>query len=184
VNRKCRIVAIKGEIARTKNHLHHKLMSVTVNLRHLENKNVQLEGEVPANELDLNAVDELIHANEPLRYEIEVERNGPSLLVHGKVNITLDCECSRCLRPFKLDVNLDPYDALIALEGEDKVPIDNDVVDLTPHLREDILLAFPQHPLCEAECDRLPQMIESKPSGNAAEGQKSAWDELNKLKFK
>ena len=34
------------------------------------------------------------------------------------------------------------------LEGEEKANVINDLVDLTPYLREDIVLAFPQHPLC------------------------------------
>jgi uncharacterized protein len=159
-------------------------MPVTVNLRHLENKNVQLEGELSPQELEFENIDEMIHSNQPLQYDLEVEQNGKNLLVHGKLGLTLDCECVRCLRPFRFQVELDPYDALIPLEGEDAARVDNDLVDLTPYLREDILLAFPQHPLCEAECDRLPQVSESKQSGNSAQGQKSAWDELNKLKLK
>ena len=159
-------------------------MPATVNLRHLEEKNVRIEGEISARELDLEHADEMIKAEQPLLYELDVERKGPSLLVHGKLHLTLDCECVRCLRPFEHQVDLDPYDALIPLEGEERVPVDNDIVDLTPYLREDIFLAFPQHPLCEAECDGLPQLAESKQSGDSSQGQKSAWDELNKLKFK
>ena len=159
-------------------------MPIQVNLRHLEDKNVQLEGEISARELELDNIDEMIHTNQPLKYDLEVEKNGPSLLINGSVNMTLDCECVRCLKPFQYNVSLDPYDLMVPLEGEDKAKIDNDLVDLTPYLREDTLLAFPQHPLCEAECDRLPPVKESKTAGNSAQGQKSAWDELNKLKLK
>ncbi len=35
------------------------------------------------------------------------------------------------------------------------VPIKNDCVDLTPWVREDILLGFPQHPLCRPDCGGL-----------------------------
>ena len=158
-------------------------MPVTVNLRHLERKTVQLNGEVSPSELELDKIDEMIKANEPLRYDLEVEQNGQNLLVQGRARIVLDCECVRCLRPFKLPVDLDPYSALVPLEGEDKVKVDNDLVDLTPYLREDTLLALPQHPLCEAECDRLPQVKPGMHSGNSAQTDKSAWDALNKLKF-
>lgn len=159
-------------------------MPVTVNVRHLENKNVHLEGELRPEELDLEPLDEMVHANEPLNYDLEIEQNGANLLIHGELHLTLDCECVRCLRPFEYAIDIEPYDALVPLEGEDKAVVNNDVVDLTPYLREDILLAFPQHPLCEAECDRLPPSSESKHSGTSAQGEKSAWDELNKLKLK
>lgn len=159
-------------------------MPVLVNLRHLEDKNVELEGELSPKELDLENIDEMIHANQPLRYDLEVEKNGSNLLVSGSLEMTLDCECVRCLKPFQYNVSVDPYDLLVPLEGEDKAKVDNDLVDLTPYLREDTVLAFPQHPLCEAECDRLPPIKENKQAGTSAQGQKSAWDELNKLKLK
>ena len=158
-------------------------MPVKVNLRHLEDKNVELEGELTPEELKFQDIDEMIKVNEPLQYDIEVEHTGPNLLIHGQIAMTLDCECVRCLRPFKYEINLDPYDLLVPLEGEDKAPVDNDLVDLTPYLREDTLLAFPQHPLCETECDRLPPLKETKQAASSAQGQKSAWDELNKLKL-
>jgi uncharacterized protein len=65
------------------------------------------------------------------------------------------------------------------------VTISNDVVDLTPYIREDIVLAFPQHPLCKPDC----QGLENPRKGSAADAQheseltSSAWSELNKLKF-
>jgi uncharacterized protein len=159
-------------------------MPVTVNLRHLEEKNVQLEGEFSSEELEFVKPDEMIETNDPIEYNLEVEKSGNNLLVNGDLHLTLDCQCVRCLRPFKYQIDLDPYEALIPLEGEDAAPISNDLVDLTPYLREDILLAFPQHPLCEADCDRVPELKTFKNSSTSAQGQKSAWDELNKLKLK
>ena len=161
-----------------------KIMPVQVNLRHLEDKNVQLEGEISPQELGFEDVDEMIRTNHPLNYDLEVEKNGTNLLINGILEMTLDCECVRCLKPFQYNVSLDPYELMVPLEGEDKATVDNDIVDLTSYIREDTLLAFPQHPLCEAECDRLPPVKESKPAGSSAQGQKSAWDELNKLKLK
>jgi uncharacterized metal-binding protein YceD (DUF177 family) len=65
--------------------------------------------------------------------------------------------------------------------------INNDCVDLTPYVREDILLAFPQHPLCDPECGGLPDASAGKTSDVGGKGKteavSSAWAELNKLKF-
>lgn len=159
-------------------------MAVTVNLRHLENdKKVLLEGEVSAAELDVLEVDEMIHPNAPLLYELEVERSGKNLLLTGELKMKLDCECVRCLKPFQHEVRLEAYQGVVPLEGEEAARVENDMVDLTPYLREDILLAFPHHPVCAAECDRLPSSQIREEPGGSAQGKESAWDELNKLKF-
>jgi uncharacterized metal-binding protein YceD (DUF177 family) len=59
-------------------------------------------------------------------------------------------------------------------------------VDLKPVVREDILLDFPRHPLCNADCRGLPESSvgKSQRSGkDSAKAGSSAWAELNKLKL-
>jgi uncharacterized metal-binding protein YceD (DUF177 family) len=77
---------------------------------------------------------------------------------------------------------------LLALEGEEKVSVNHDCIDLTPSVREDILLGFPQHPLCKAECAGLSKKAigKTKKTGGAGKSKEvlPAWAELNKLKFK
>jgi len=67
------------------------------------------------------------------------------------------------------------------------VPVLNDCVDLTPSVREDILLEFPQHPLCDRECRGLLNASVGKREKTDNTGQNeadiSAWAELNKLKL-
>src|SRR5690349_1671869 len=159
-------------------------MPITVNLRHLEKKELHLTGEISARELEIDNVDEVVHTQTPLTYDLNIEQNGPNLLVSGKLSITLNCECVRCLKPVRYPITLDPYNAFIPLEGEDAAQVANDLVDLTPFIREDILLAFPQHPVCEAECESLPLPSGNEQSSGTALGQISAWEELNKLKLK
>jgi len=73
----------------------------------------------------------------------------------------------------------------LPLEGEEKVDLKNDMVDLTPFLREDILLEFPQHPLCTEDCAGLPNRLNAskKTETPAPTPVAPAWAELNKLKF-
>ncbi len=162
-------------------------MALLVNIRHLEKEPLHLEGELPASELDVQAVDELIHVTRPLVYDLEVQKLDESILVQGRLELQLDCECARCLRPFAYDLAITDWAAHLALEGEEKVDVINDCVDLTPQIREDILLEFPQHPLCKAECGGLPQAKAGKKKSTGGTGQTkenaSAWAELNKLKF-
>src|ERR1017187_4550075 len=153
------------------------------NLRHLEEHGVHLKGELPVAELDLGVSDELIRAEKPLRYDLSVERLHDAVLVTGSVALPLDCECARCLKKFKTSLKLSPWAVHLPLEGEDKVAIDNDCVDLTPFLREDILLDFPQHPLCKPDCAGLKNKAARKPE--AVENPASVvWAELDKLKLK
>jgi uncharacterized protein len=162
-------------------------MPILVNLRHLERKNEQLEGELPVGELDVEGVDELIHVEEPLRYSVEAQKLGNNILVQGNLRLMLKCECSRCLKPFSQPLELKDWACHLPLEGDDKVPVINDCVDLTPYMREDILLEFPRHPLCKADCGGLPGKAigKTKKTGGASQTNtiSSDWAELNKLKF-
>ncbi len=160
-------------------------MALKVNLRHLEAKDLRLTGELPLDELDLGIEDELIEMNQPLSYDLNVERMEKAVLAQGTLKLVLDCECSRCLKPHQETLALMNWAVHLPLEGEDLVEIINDCVDLTPFIRDDILLAFPQHPLCEPECKGLPRP--KADAGHAGEREQlsssSVWSELNKLKL-
>ena len=159
-------------------------MSLTVNLRHLENRSVILRGELSAEELDLDTRDEMIRVKSPVRYDIEVEKLDGGLLVQGEIEVILECECVRCLKKFERTLELNPWTLHLPLEGDDKVSVDDDCADLTPFVREDILLEFPQHPLCKADCGGLKTKAgKSKKIADKVEPKPSAWTELNKLKL-
>jgi uncharacterized protein len=82
-------------------------------------------------------------------------------------------------------VDLPNWTVHLALAGEESVPVVHDCVDLTPHLREDILLALPQHPLCSQDCAGL--LGEQGPEKTSQSGRRvddnktSPWGELDKL---
>ena len=162
-------------------------MPLLFNIRHLEHQTVTLRGELPVAELDLGGIDELIQASAPLHHDLVVERYERSILVQGRLGLKLRCECVRCLKGFEYRLAFDSWSCLLPLEGEGKVLVSNDCVDLTPYVREDIVLAFPQHPLCEPECRGLTTASPSgaSPSSGASvtADRSSAWAELNKLKL-
>jgi len=162
-------------------------MPLLFNIRHLEHQAVTLRGELPVAELDVDGIDELIQANSPLHHDLMVERHERRILVQGRLELKLRCDCVRCLKGFEHRLVFESWSCLLPLEGEDKVLVSNDCVDLTPYVREDIVLAFPQHPLCEPECRGLrpasPIGARSSRSANVTGGLSSAWAELNKLKL-
>ena len=160
-------------------------MPITFNVRHLEDKDLHLKGQLAPEELEIEGLDEVIHARKALEYDLQVEKMEKAILAQGRLDLPLDCECVRCLKRLEYRLLLPDWAAHLPLEGEEKVTISNDVVDLTPYIREDIVLAFPQHPLCKPDCKGL----ENPRKGSAADAQheseltSSAWSELNKLKF-
>jgi uncharacterized protein len=161
-------------------------MPLIVNLRHLQEQDMMLRGELPAADLDLDPRDEMIRVVQPLRYELEVQLLEDSLLVRGRLRLMLDCQCVRCLKPFRRELELNPWTQHFPLAGEESVPMVNDCADLTPSVREDILLEFPRHPLCRPDCPGLEKMKtgKGKNTGGQDEITPSAWAELDKLKLK
>ena len=161
-------------------------MSLIVNIRRLEAEDVELRGDLPVAELALDCPDELVHARQPVRFDLTAQKPGREVLVQGKIGLVLDCECSRCLKAFQQRLELANWTAHVPLAGPEKVEIKDDCVDLTPYLREDILLEFPQHPLCEAGCASLPNRADKnakQAKGGSQTSSSSVWSELNKLKF-
>jgi uncharacterized protein len=161
-------------------------MPLIVNLCHLEAHSLRLEGRLPIEDLDIDTRDEMLRLSEPLEYSLEVQKLDSSLLLQGRLRLALDCQCVRCLKSFRYELDLNPWTAHLPLQGEEAVPVSNDLVDLTPTLREDILLEFPQHPLCEPECRGLPKGYPGKADSTSSTGHEAgspAWNELNKLKL-
>ena len=159
---------------------------LSVNLHHLEAHELHLQDELPVKELDLDVHDPMIRAEQPLRYDITVQKLDDGILVTGSLRLTLECNCVRCLEAFRHELNLADWTCHLPLAGEERVTVDNDCVDLTPHLREDILLEFPQHPLCKPDCRGLEKTSTGKAKpGRIPRGEMalSPWAELNKLKL-
>lgn len=160
-------------------------MPLLFNIRHLEDRDLHLKGELPIAELDIDTHDEVIHLAQPVSYDLRMEKLDKGILVQGSLRLPLACECVRCLKPFQQPLALEDWTCHLPLEGEEKVEVTNDVVDLTPYVREDILLAFPQHPLCEPECRGLANPKDLEPGGDSEPKlSSSAWAELDKLKLR
>ena len=161
-------------------------MPLTLNIRHLEAKDLHVQGQLSAPELELEDTDELVRARLPLRYDLTAHLAGRDVLVSGRLEMSLDCECARCLKPFRFRLKIADWLLHLPLEGPEKAAVRDDAVDLTPYLREAILLEFPQHPLCDSRCAGLPRRADAgreKKDGAGPMPEASAWAELNKLKF-
>jgi uncharacterized metal-binding protein YceD (DUF177 family) len=159
-----------------------------VYLLQFEKGSVKLSGELTPSDADLLIQDELISVKHPVSYDLNAERLGDSLLITGSLRLIASCECARCLKPFELPLSFDSWACYIPLEGEDQAEVLGDCVDLTPYIREDIVLSLPQQPLCESGCSGLPGVVkidEKQQSAGPAEAAKpkSVWDQLDQLKL-
>lgn len=156
-------------------------MRALINLRHLEDGNVTLQDEMSVEELDVETKDNLIQVREPLSYDLETQRMEGGVLVQGTLSLKLNCRCARCLKDFQYPLALENWVCHLPLVGEETAEVINDCVDLTPYIRDDIVLAFPQRPLCDPECKGLASM--AKQPVPEAEPASNPWAELNKLKL-
>jgi uncharacterized protein len=158
---------------------------LTVNLRHMAQRDLRLEGALGPEELELVGLDAMVRVSGAVAYSLRAQKLEQSLLVRGRLVFALECVCVRCLKTFSRQVDLPEFAVDVPLVGEEAAA-EGDFVDLTPYVREDILLAFPQHPLCEPGCVGL-----SKPAPPASEAQpgkesqmtSSVWAALNELKL-
>ena len=162
-------------------------MRFTIHRRDLEKESLRFDGEVEPDEVDWNLNDELIQVEGGLSYCLEIEKHEQNLLLQGQLSQSFVCECVRCLQSFTLPILLDGWSGFAALEGEDSLEVVNDLIDLTEILREDVLLALPQHPHCGPQCSGLADSAYAKAAprlsatDELSSGAKSAWDALDHL---
>jgi len=160
-------------------------MSLQLSLIDLEKAPRRLQGTVPVSDLALGVKDDLLHFDHPLEYDLEAEQLGEAVLVQGRLHLPVNCECARCLQPFVQEVNLEEWAVHLPLTGSDKVALNGDWVDLTPYLREDIVLALPQHPVCGAGCGGMkkPPPETQNPVGTGSSETSETWAALDRLKL-
>ena len=100
------------------------------------------EGEETSDVLELNDARARAKAVAPITYALQVGISDDGLWAHGEVGTKVECECVRCLTHFTRPLTVSNFAVQEPLEGRD-------TVDLTDHIREDILLALPAHPTCD-----------------------------------
>ncbi|HEY8966825.1 MAG TPA: hypothetical protein VIM58_10300 [Candidatus Methylacidiphilales bacterium] len=118
----------------------------------VQENSLEIDEELPAHILELN--EPMAKGKEPIEVRLTVQRDGESLIVNGELSTTLDLQCGRCGKWIKWPIRVDPFVQLI----DPPLP---DTVDLTPLIREDILLDLPAVAHCPPvdgkPCRRHPQ---------------------------
>jgi uncharacterized protein len=117
-----------------------------INVKRIPPEGESLSGTDPGSIMDLNETD--VHFEHEVEYKLLAQIQGNALLVTGQVSTPATLRCSRCLRVFDQLLRVEQFVFHQELHGED-------FVDLTPNMREDIILQLPQRALCAADCRGL-----------------------------
>ena len=149
---------------------------IGVHLKQIPPEGKRLEGEEDPAFLDLAAIG--AKPSGPVRYELDVGLSGGGVFATGRVAAPVEMTCVACLQPFVYEAVTDPFAAQVEIEGRE-------LVDLTPAVREELLLALPNHPRCDLISGHTcPYQRPESSGGGTQESAQSAWDQLDKLKTK
>jgi uncharacterized protein len=107
------------------------------------------EGEAAGGLLGLESESESLRPDGPLRYRLHAALTCGRLVVAGSVGARVAFRCARCAEFFALQVEDSGFNCVC------QVPPGSESVDLTPDVREAILLAFPNFPVCSEDCKGL-----------------------------
>lgn len=98
--------------------------------------------------LDMEA-DPFIEVKGDVRYSLYAQHVSGELIVRGTLSVDLGLQCTRCAEFFSTTVT--DSDFLRAYPASKEV----DSVDITPDMREDLLLHIPAFPVCNEKCKGL-----------------------------
>lgn len=105
----------------------------------------------------------------PIDGTIRLQRTNRGILLRGTVAAPLRRTCARCLDPYVETVHLELAEEFLPTvdpqrgvplpapaEDEEALAIDaQHQIDLTPVLRDELVLTEPMHPLCRPDCPGL-----------------------------
>ena len=144
-----------------------------VHLKQIPSQGLHLSGEedCPIQEL----ASEEIQCAGPLHYDIDVGVADGGLWANGSLSQPVELRCVSCLQKFVHEIQVPAFAVHTELHGPE-------TVDLTPFVREDLLLNLPAHPHCDRDGDRVCKAKQLKTEGRDA-NRKPDWSALDKLKL-
>ncbi len=148
-----------------------------IHLRQISSEGTHFEGEedcaIPELERDE------VRCSGPLRYNLDVGISEGALWASGSLVQPVELRCVRCLEHFPYEIQVPDFALHMPLSGPE-------TIDLTPALREDILLNLPAHPHCDRDGGRVCQEEREPTTAEIEEKAKLEhdWGALDKLKLR
>jgi uncharacterized metal-binding protein YceD (DUF177 family) len=119
-------------------------------------------------------------ADQPVRVDLLIEKDGENYLVTGWLQTGLMLQCGRCVEWF-------PYPIKVEVEHLLEAPHPSSI-DLTPLLREDILLELPLNAACrlgaDGRCPVTGEVYRPRPETSGSLAGETVWEALSKIKTK
>jgi uncharacterized protein len=94
-----------------------------------------------------------VPAGEVIELNLRLESVHEGILATGELDSTAKAECSRCLEPLNLAVEVD-FQELFAysLEQEDDFLVQDEKIDLEQAITDAVVLSLPFKPVCSQDC--------------------------------
>jgi uncharacterized protein len=146
----------------------------------------QIELEIPVDE-PLGSGPVSVVKGEIIDLDLRLESVHEGILATGDVQADAQTECSRCLDPLKLPVEVD-FQELFAYSGtaEDEYLVLEEHVDLEQVIRDAVVLSLPFQPVCSEDCLGLcPECgvkLAENPNHSHEQSIDSRWSELQNFK--
>ena len=105
---------------------------------------------------DLLAFEDGRIGRQEIPVEFHLESTNTGIVVNGRVSAAFHDRCKRCLRDVDARITV-PIAELYQREptDPDAYPLTGEQLDLAPLVREHVLLALPDAPLCRPDCPGL-----------------------------
>lgn len=150
-----------------------------IDLSNLKEGGERRQGDIPFTILELEP-EAGITPLTPIRYDLFIELTPGELVVRGTLSMRIAADCNRCAKKIESEVRVPHF--VCVREFRELT----EAIDLTPDIREDIILAFPNYPVCSPECRGLcprcgVNLNETTCSCRPPE-ENQTWDALDQLK--
>ena len=172
-------------------------MSLEIELRRLTEGTNKIEWTPSSSELDLSEED--LGMDGPTKVILNLIKAGGSLVAHGEIAFHLRLACCRCLEPIHRDVETavdlifqkgtkETLDDLEEAGDTDVIPYEENAVsvDISPQIRDAIILETPVKPLCSESCPGLCPVCGANRNSESCscirEEVDPRWDALRKFK--
>jgi uncharacterized metal-binding protein YceD (DUF177 family) len=149
-----------------------------VHLKQIPPEGLHLEGEedCPLSELE----PEQIRCAGALRYKLDLGVSDGALWANGSLAQCVEISCVACLEKFVYEIKVPAFAIHMELHGPE-------MIDLTPLVREELLLNMPAYPHCDRDGGRKCKAAKIGETDLAQE-QRAAkrehdWGELDRLKL-
>ncbi len=145
--------------------------------RQIPESGLDLKGSLPAAEYGI-PMEGIIGWN-TIDYTLHAVRTGADVTVTGTLGASFQIQCARCLDPIPWKLEIKDFCQILNLPDEA-------VADLTPLIREDIILALPLAPRCELDsagrCPRSGRVFAPGTDDFAEKRRATVWRDLDRLK--